>query len=651
MRKVLAILLTILTVVGWNVPGSAASRVALLIGNSEYSKVGRLANPRNDARAMGEALKRLGFEVTVTRDLGAEGMRRVLLEFGDAAVGSEMAVIFYAGHGMELDKQNYLIPVDAELKTDRAVTLEAIHLDALSEAVSGASQLRLIILDSCRDNPFLPQMKVTRSTRSIGRGLAAVEPEAGTLIAFAAREGTVASDGEGKHSPFTQALLDHIEQPGLEIDFMFRKVRDSVMRATSGQQQPFRYGSLPGREIFLKPAERSEAPDVQSGPKSEAAEAWLAIENSRDVKVLEAFERRFGDTFFGEMARIRLDELRQERRNENPSGQLAEQATAALVPATPDKPIRLTSNRSWKLASTIPGGIAEYGPIALAFPKALKDVSGGKLKAEFFGPGELFGAFETFEAVSAGKVDFGWSNSAYWQGKNEAFALFSGNVPFGMTPEKLVRWLAGEGGALRDEAYGQFGIKSLSCGIVGPASGGWFRQEINSVRDVAGLKLRIAGTGSRIFGRVGGVPIALPGGEIIPALERGVIDGATFGTPSLDAAIGLPDVANFYYYPAWHQPATLFDLIVNLDAWKKFSVDERRAVERACADNLRQSLHSIPSLQSQGLDTLRKKGVKIRNFPDELLDALKSAADAHMQELAAGDPFYARVMASFEANR
>ena len=180
------------------VPGAsfASERVALVIGNSDYAFAGKLPNPRNDSADIAASLKRLGFEVTVAQDASYAQLRQSLGEFSRKALGAEMAMIFYAGHGMEVNKQNYLIPTDAKLETDLAVAYEAIPLDLATEAVSGARGLKLVILDACRNNPFMASMKKTNATRSIGRGLARIEPVAGTLVAYSSKEGTVADDGK-----------------------------------------------------------------------------------------------------------------------------------------------------------------------------------------------------------------------------------------------------------------------------------------------------------------------------------------------------------------------------------------------------------------------------------------------------------------------
>lgn len=274
--RLILIALSLMTMVSG---AGAAERVALVIGNSDYDHVSRLPNPRNDSADIAHSLRRLGFEVAELGDLGFTAMRRALGEFRKQALNAEMAVVFYAGHGMEVSNRNYLIPTDAELATDGAISYEAIPLDLVTEAVSGASTLKLVMLDACRNNPFAAGMELTSPDRAIGRGLARVEPVAGTLVAFAAKEGTVASDGDGRNSPFTAALLKHLEEPGLEIQFLFRRVRDSVMLETRNRQQPFTYGSLPGREIFLKNG--AKAGDEGKADADETADLRRQLEELR----------------------------------------------------------------------------------------------------------------------------------------------------------------------------------------------------------------------------------------------------------------------------------------------------------------------------------------------------------------------------------
>ena len=231
-------------------------RVALVIGNSGYQNVVALTNPANDAAAITEMFRKASFDVVEQRrDLKAGEMRRALRDFTDKARGADIAVIYFAGHGLEVDGMNYVVPVDATLERDADVEDEAISLNRILFAAEPATQLRLVILDACRDNPFAKKMKRTIASRSVGRGLVGVEANRpNTFIAFAAKEGSTAADGDGDHSPFSAALLKHLIRPGLDIRKAFGFVRDDVMSATGNQQEPYTTNSLGGNDVTLVPA-------------------------------------------------------------------------------------------------------------------------------------------------------------------------------------------------------------------------------------------------------------------------------------------------------------------------------------------------------------------------------------------------------------
>ena len=300
----------------------SAQRVALVIGNSNYAHVPVLPNPRNDASDIGAALERLGFAVTRLENADRNSLWQGLQEFKRAASVSKVAAVFYAGHGIEVDQRNFLVPVDARLASDQDVEFETVPLDLVMRALDGASELRLVILDACRDNPFAVKMQRSGATRSIGRGLARLEPSEQTLVAYSAEAGTVASDGDGRNSPYTEALLRHIEEPGLELDLMFRHVRDSVLSSTGGSQRPFTYGSLSSQGTYLtgRPAVESTVVSGQSGssggvptePNSGSFELafWDSIKNSKDPADFQAYLTQFPSGTFTALARNNIERLK-----------------------------------------------------------------------------------------------------------------------------------------------------------------------------------------------------------------------------------------------------------------------------------------------------------------------------------------------------
>jgi TPR repeat protein len=234
-----------------NLPAVPERRVALVIGNSAYQTVGGLPNTTNDARAIAEVLKADGFtSVRIILDMNRASMIASLNDFQREADTSDWAVVYYAGHGMEVSGANYLVPIDARLGDDRDIQDEAVSVDRILSAVENAKKLRLVMLDACRDNPFLKRMHRSIATRSISRGLAAIEPMGATLIVFAAKDGETAEDGTGGHSPFAASLIKRLQQPTIEINKLFRLVTSDVLKATGNQQRPFVYGSLPGEEDY-----------------------------------------------------------------------------------------------------------------------------------------------------------------------------------------------------------------------------------------------------------------------------------------------------------------------------------------------------------------------------------------------------------------
>lgn len=235
-----------------SLPSSGAGRVALVIGNGSYRNAGVLPNPKNDAEAVSKALNAVGFQVVLAQDLSRDQFAKLLKDFSAMADNAEWAVIYYAGHGIELGGNNYLVPVDARFVSDRDVSFEAVTLDQVVQSVEGASKLRLVILDACRDNPFAQKMIRSSGSRSIGKGLGNIEPEGTTLVAYAAKHGQTAEDGTGRSSPYASALIRNIQTPGLEINQVFRKVHDEVMNATGKRQQPFTYGALPSEPFFFR---------------------------------------------------------------------------------------------------------------------------------------------------------------------------------------------------------------------------------------------------------------------------------------------------------------------------------------------------------------------------------------------------------------
>jgi hypothetical protein len=315
-----------------SVKPAADGRVALVIGNGKYENVAELPNPAGDARAVAAALKRIGFSVVEGYDLNFTSMAERLKSFGKAADKASVALVYYAGHGLQMQGTNYFLPVDAKVQRERDLAYNAISLDMILREAEAARDLRIVILDACRDNPFAARIaRAGGATRAlqITEGLAQVgNVGRDTLVAYATAANALAEDGNDRHSPYTTALLKHLETPDLEINLLFGRVRDSVFEATAGRQTPFTYGSLGGDPFYLIPP-KAVAPGTAQGtdPEREAL-FWRALENSTDPADMLLYLKYFPDGPHAGMALRRLQE---------PAG-AAKPEVAGLPPALPPPP-------------------------------------------------------------------------------------------------------------------------------------------------------------------------------------------------------------------------------------------------------------------------------------------------------------------------
>lgn len=247
-------------------PALADRRVALVVGNSAYQFATPLANPKNDATRVADKLRALGYEVTLALDQDGQAFRVTLGTFSEAALGADLALFFYAGHGIEMSGRNFLIPVDAAMRSEATASFETVALDQVLTAVQGAKGLGIVMLDACRDNPFGATMKRSSGTRAVSRGLAPVPLDQGNalLVSFAAEPGNTADDGDADHSPYTEAFLEILDEPGMEVGRVFRNLRARVKEKTNGRQQPVFENRLPDYDVYLSPPVEGAVPAVQN---------------------------------------------------------------------------------------------------------------------------------------------------------------------------------------------------------------------------------------------------------------------------------------------------------------------------------------------------------------------------------------------------
>ncbi|MEP3227514.1 MAG: caspase family protein [Parasphingorhabdus sp.] len=298
---------------------AAAKRVALVIGNSNYGQSSSLANPVNDAQLIAGAAKRAGFDEVVTAlDLDVQAFQRALRDFRQKANGADVAMVYYAGHGIEGQGKNWLIPVDAELKASLDLPYEAIDLDRVMESLNGA-QIRMVVLDACRNNPFARSWR--SGTRSLTRGLIGVEAD-DVLVIYAAAPGQTAADGDGINSPFAQSLAKRLPQPDLPVQLLGGTVRDDVLSATGGTQRPFVSASITGTPVYLVP--RTQLAGIEQtpvsagqqqrqsqGPQTADREAlsWQGAMSANTIPAYQAYLADFPEGQFAALARENISSL------------------------------------------------------------------------------------------------------------------------------------------------------------------------------------------------------------------------------------------------------------------------------------------------------------------------------------------------------
>ena len=305
----------------------------------------------------------------------------------------------------------------------------------------------------------------------------------------------------------------------------------------------------------------------------------------------------------------------------------------------------------WKMASTFPGNLSILGEGAINFTQRVDLISNGNIKIKFFEPGALVPPLEIFDAVSSGAVDAGWSTAGYWAGKIPAVQFFTA-IPFGPNASEFLAWYhEGGGKELWEGIYAEHNLRPVQCGIISPEASGWFRNEITSVDDLKGLKMRFFGLGAKVLDKIGVSTQLLAGGDIYPALELGTIDATEFAMPSIDLELGFYQVAKHYYFPGWHQPASALELLINLDKWNALSDSQKAQIETTCTESVVKLLTMAESRQPKALEELKSKGVNLHRWPDEILKTFENAWYEVVEEEAAKNEDFARVWDSLSEFR
>ena len=325
---------------------------------------------------------------------------------------------------------------------------------------------------------------------------------------------------------------------------------------------------------------------------------------------------------------------------------VAAAAGAALALGAPA--VHANKSFNWKMVTTWPPHFPVMGEGAEEFARLVEEMSEGRLRIQVYGAGELVPALQTFDAVSQGIVEMGHGASYYWAGKAPATQFFAA-VPFGMNAQQMNAWLYSGGGlALWEELYAPFNLVPMPAGNTGVQMGGWFNKEINGITDIKGLKMRIPGLGGKVIARAGGSAILSAGGEIYTNLDRGVIDATEWVGPYHDYLMGFHKVAKYYYYPGWHEPGTVLELIINKGAFERLPKDLQAVVRSAAYQSNVAMLSEFEAKNNSYLQKLiTEHKVLLKRFPDDVLKSFKKYTSEVLNEVTAKDKMSRKVYDSF----
>jgi len=332
-------------------------------------------------------------------------------------------------------------------------------------------------------------------------------------------------------------------------------------------------------------------------------------------------------------------------------GSLAVRPRAVTSPSIPRAGDPTENRIHWRVPIAFASNLPALGDNVVYVTQTLKAVSAGAIILDIYEPNEIVPPFSITDAVRDGKVQAGYTWLGYDQGKIPASPLL-GAVPFGMEPWEFSAWWFEAGGRQLGEAlYAKQNTHILFCGISGPETAGWFRNRINSLEDLQGLKIRFAGLGGKVIARVGASVTMLPGGEIFQALEKGAIDATEYSLPVVDQLLGFSRIAKYNYYPGWHQPATSSHMVINLEAWNAIDFHDQQLLETVCTAGVTRNLARSEALQGPVIAGFPDIGVSAETLPDALLRELQKVSEEVLAEEAANDADFREILASQQAFR
>jgi TRAP-type mannitol/chloroaromatic compound transport system substrate-binding protein len=331
---------------------------------------------------------------------------------------------------------------------------------------------------------------------------------------------------------------------------------------------------------------------------------------------------------------------------------LAAASATILITVATSTSVDAQDRVRWKMQSAFGGQLPHLGTSGVRFSENMERVSDGTFRIEFYEPGALVPALECFDAASRGSVESCWTTPGYHTGKIPALAFFTA-VPFGPQYGEFFAWkIFGGGDELKNEIYGAHSLYSLDCNAIGPETSGWFREPVESLEAMRGLKMRFFGLGAQVMQKLGVSTQLLAGADIYPALERGVIDATEFSMPAMDIELGFYQVAENNYFPGWHQQVSVNELLMHKPAWEALSDQHKAMVELACGEQIHYNYAETEANNPTAMNKMvEENGVKVQRWSDEELAAFETAWQEVLEEQSAADPTFKEVADSYLAFR
>lgn len=650
-------------------------RVALVVGNASYERA-PLVNPLNDAADLAAALRRLGFEVLERSNRNAEQMRRDLADFQDKLGPGVVGLFYFAGHGVQAGRGlNYLLPVGVDYRRERDAELYGLEAGSVLRRMEEAgTALSLVILDACRDSPLPPEGRNVNS-----RGLGRMEAPSGSLVAFATAPGSTADENRNaRNGLYTQHLLATIETPGLRVEDVFKRVRVAVERASNRRQSPEEVSKLTA-DFYFRPAASAPAavlpaPVTAAAPSGGVGFSLADLEQQQAARKQWAewqgrmradFERTTALSLAPELQTVAWERFLATYGQDNPFSvedeRLRSQAEQLRLAAQRDREAAEAARRQQEALRTPDGQRAgaarlrvqntfpsrEWRATALdAVGRDLAADTADRLRFDHLPAGSVVPAFQALDAVRAGTISAAWASPGVSLGKDRAFGLLEG-APFGPDAASYADWRSHpETRRVVAKLYEAHGVVGLLCGIASPHGNLWSKKPINGMADLQALRIRTVGLLSDWFRAAGASVNPLPAGEIVPALDRGLIDAAIYADPLSDQQLGLPDVARVYMVGQLIG-ARGIDLIVNRDIWASLGRDGQGALTRACEGNVKRMTEASGSqLRAFARDV--KPNVTMRRLPDSVAKALADAWKQARTEEAQKSASFAELWATLE---